>query len=392
MASIVLFRSIKLLAIVILWTTPIHAQASEIPTSLSMPEFRALIYGISEPGQEFHTDNFISNESSYLHPLPVLHQLDVSNGVYVGVGPEQNFTYIGAIRPQMAFIVDIRRQNMLQHLMYKALFAISHTRADFLSRLLSKPLYEDLPFIYRLIRRPPTWGDSGRDPSIEELVKYFDSVDPVETLYEENLARVKEMVREYGFGTPEDLNTVEYVFHAFYKRQLDIRYDHIIPFPGFRELLTESTLDGKKSGFLADEQKYRYVKDMHYRNLIVPVVGDFSGDQALRGISQYVKERGAIVSVFYTSNVESYLLAAGFTVFSRFIENVRQLPIDESSIFIRSFHNGSDPRMLSHPDRVGDHPFTTLVQPMNFLLEKKPWVHLWGSELRRYIVTEGNLN
>jgi hypothetical protein len=60
------------------------------------------------------------------------------DGVYLGVGPEQNFTYIAAIRPKIAFIIDIRRQNMLQHLVYKAAFEMSENRADFLSRLFSR--------------------------------------------------------------------------------------------------------------------------------------------------------------------------------------------------------------------------------------------------------------
>ena len=59
---------------------------------------------------------------------------------YVGVGPDQNFTYIAALKPRIAFIVDIRRQNMLLHLMYKALIEMSPTREEFLSRLFSRPM------------------------------------------------------------------------------------------------------------------------------------------------------------------------------------------------------------------------------------------------------------
>ena len=54
-------------------------------------------------------------------------------GVYLGVGPEQNFTYIAAIRPKIAFITDIRRGNLQLHLMYKALFELSADRAEFVS-------------------------------------------------------------------------------------------------------------------------------------------------------------------------------------------------------------------------------------------------------------------
>ena len=59
--------------------------------------------------------------------------------MYLGVGPEQNFTYITAVRPRMAFILDIRRGNLQEHLLYKALFELSADRAEFLSRLFSRP-------------------------------------------------------------------------------------------------------------------------------------------------------------------------------------------------------------------------------------------------------------
>ena len=56
----------------------------------------------------------------------------------MGVGPEQNFTYIAALKPAMAFIVDVRRGNLQMHLMYKALFEMSADRPDFVSRLFSR--------------------------------------------------------------------------------------------------------------------------------------------------------------------------------------------------------------------------------------------------------------
>ena len=61
-----------------------------------------------------------------------------ARGVYLGVAPDQNFTYIVALKPSIAFIVDIRHQNAMQHLLFKALIAMSATRAEFLARLLSR--------------------------------------------------------------------------------------------------------------------------------------------------------------------------------------------------------------------------------------------------------------
>src|SRR5205085_11190561 len=82
---------------------------------------------------------FVSNEVSYQDILPELTRIAKPGGAYLGVAPEQNFTYIAAIKPKVAFILDIRRQNMLELLMYKALFEMSADRGEFVSRLFSRP-------------------------------------------------------------------------------------------------------------------------------------------------------------------------------------------------------------------------------------------------------------
>jgi hypothetical protein len=65
-------------------------------------------------------------------------------GIYIGVGPEQKFTYISAISPKLAFIVDIRRANLFLHFMYKGLFALSPSRAAFVGRLFTRTPPEGL--------------------------------------------------------------------------------------------------------------------------------------------------------------------------------------------------------------------------------------------------------
>ena len=90
-------------------------------TGLTDREFWTLIGELSEPGGFFRSDNFVSNEVAYQHVIPELQAKVGTGGVYFGVGPDQNYTYIAATKSRLAFIVDIRRQNMLQHLLYKAL-------------------------------------------------------------------------------------------------------------------------------------------------------------------------------------------------------------------------------------------------------------------------------
>src|SRR5687768_1901891 len=96
--------------------------AQELPKQLSDEEFWRIVTEFSEPGGYFRSDNFVSNESTWQHVIPPLKERIKPGGVYLGVGPDQNFTYIVAFEPKIAFIVDIRRDNMLHQLMYKALF------------------------------------------------------------------------------------------------------------------------------------------------------------------------------------------------------------------------------------------------------------------------------
>src|SRR5436190_15561044 len=112
--------------------------ADTLPNRLADDAFWKLIDSSSEASGEFQSENFLSNETGFQVVIPALKKIVKPDGVYVGVGPEQNFTYIAAIHPKMAFIIDIRRQNMVEHMLYKAMFELSANRADFLSRLFSR--------------------------------------------------------------------------------------------------------------------------------------------------------------------------------------------------------------------------------------------------------------
>src|SRR5262249_49778651 len=149
-----------------------------IPTS----EFTRMIRDFSEEGGYFMSDNFTSNETSYLHIIDKLREIGVTGGAYIGVGPEQNFTYIAKIRPRIAFIVDIRRQAMIQDLMYKAIFQLSPNRAQFLSRLLSKPL--------------PKEGTPAPEAPVADLMTFFGKIASTDQAYASNLAEIKKIIQD----------------------------------------------------------------------------------------------------------------------------------------------------------------------------------------------------
>src|SRR5881275_3344946 len=124
---------------VALWTlAATRASAQGVPARLADSTFWRLMTAYSEPWGTFRSENFVSNETSLQWVLPELSRRAPTGGVYMGVAPDQNFTYIVALQPSIAFIVDIRHQNAMQHLLYKALIETSKDRADFLAKLFSR--------------------------------------------------------------------------------------------------------------------------------------------------------------------------------------------------------------------------------------------------------------
>src|SRR5436853_6082747 len=103
------------------------AAAQTFPDHLSDAEFRTLVTSVSEPGGVFVTDNIISNEIAFQDVLPELQRRD-RQGAYIGVGPEQNLSYIAALKPPIAFIIDLQRGNMRRNLRYNALIVSSNSR------------------------------------------------------------------------------------------------------------------------------------------------------------------------------------------------------------------------------------------------------------------------
>src|ERR1041385_6008757 len=310
-------------------TPPSPSAPENLPTRLTDRQFWSMITEYSEPGGYFPSDNFLSNESGYQNAMPVLLKTLKPGGVYIGVGPEQNFTYIVALQPKMAFIVDIRRQNMLEHLFYKALMETSIDRVEFLSRLFA--------------RAEPKM----RNTTIEELLSAYKSNRPIPALFKTNTMRVLEYLEnDKGFKlSEEDEAGIRRVGQAFFEAGPDLTYTFIGGYGGFRrmpsysDLMTESDGESRNWNFLATEDQFHAIQRMQKNNLIVPVVGDFAGPKAIRAVSRFVQEHGSTVRVFYTSNVEQYSFQDTAN-WKRFYDNVAFLPTDSTSTFIRYVLNG----------------------------------------------------
>jgi hypothetical protein len=317
-----------LLALVVTPALTCYAQttAPALPSEISDKDFWRMIVDLSEPGGTYPYENFVSNELEYQDVVPALKATTKPGGVYIGVGPEQNFTYAAVLQSKLAFVIDIRRQNMVEMLLYKALFDMSPNRADFVSNLFSRV-------------RPA--GLDTKTTTAALFAAYENAkVDP--DLSAKNLAAVKAYMTKHGYQlTSEDISSIEKIHDVFSRGGPSINYYFASAAPvglgpsrgaTYTRLMNTTDATGRNSSFLATEESYLYVREMQRKNLIVPLVGDFAGPAVIRNVGRYLTEHKATVGAFYISNVETYLSDPQKQTF---YENVTALPVDSSSMFIR---------------------------------------------------------
>lgn len=304
--------------------------AREVPDRLDDAAYWKLIGDLSEPGGWFRSDNFISNEGELQYVIPDLQRTVPRGRVYVGVGPEQNYTYVAALEPSIVFIIDIRRQNLVQHLFFKALMETSDDRVTYLSRMLARPA-------------PPGLTAAS---TVTELFTAFSAVPADSALYRRTFDEVRtHLVERRGFAlTDSELESLRYISSAFAVAGGGITYSFGAMgdtrfgggwMPTLAEMMVETDAEGEHRGYLANETLYGRVRDLHRRNLIVPVTGDFGGDKALRAVAAWIRRHDATLGVFYASNVEQYLFQQGDAAL-RFYANLGSFPTDSASTFVRS--------------------------------------------------------
>ena len=315
---------------------PAARTPADLPSRLSDQEFWQLTETLSEPNGAFQSDNLLSNELVFARLVPGLVARTKPGGVYLGVGPEQNFTYIAAVKPRIAFITDIRRGNLHLQLMYKALFELSADRAEFVSRLFTKP-------------RPQ--GLTASSTATQLMDAYWEVFTADEKAFAANLEAVQNhLTKTHALPlSADDLAGVSAVYRAFWWYGPSMGYWATTslahpPMPAeirplgtfladYRTLMSQTDDAGSGLSYLASEETFAVLKDLERRNLVVPVVGNFAGPKALRAVGAYVRDHGATVSAFYLSNVETYLRRDN--IWNIFCANVATMPIDAGSVFIR---------------------------------------------------------
>lgn len=304
------------------------------------PSFADRIRTLSEPNGYFDTDNLVSNESSYLHVIPSLNQSGLTGGVYIGVGPDQNYSYIARLRPAVAYLLDVRRDNLLLHLLFKAMFEMAPTRIEYLSLLTG--------------RAPPPAKLKDRELALPEVIQWVD------TAARTDRAALRSAVeaRLRGYGVPlshDDLETIDRFHGAFIDEGLDLQFrSHRRGpngyYPTLRALLMATDRTGQRWSYMDTEDAYAVIRSLHGQHAIVPVVGDLSGPRALRAIGAEMKVTGHSLSVIYVSNAEDYLFRDGR--FEAFVSNLNAVPRTPGALLIRSIFRGGP--SVSEVQRIDD--------------------------------------
>src|SRR5205814_497329 len=245
--------------------------SASVPSRLTDEQFWSLSKNSSEEDGVFRSDNLLSNETTFQRIIPGVLQTAKQGRVYLGVGPEQNFTYMAALKPMMAFIIDIRHGNLDVHLLYKALFELSNDRAEFVSRLFSR-------------KRPDGLGAKS---TAHEIFGAFLDAGPSKELFDANLkAIVDHLKTKHGFAlSAGDLDGIEWALGNYYRFGPSINYNSssagaapaVVGATGiggggggrggfggvtYADLMMADDGSGQSRSYLGNEENFVFLKDL----------------------------------------------------------------------------------------------------------------------------------
>ncbi len=305
-----------------------------------------VVAGLSEPETGRPADNLITNEDSFARVAADLERHAPAGGVYLGVGPDQNFTYIAHARPRLAFVLDFRRRNALLHLAHKAVFAHAPDRVSYLARLTARtprPLPED--------------------PTADELAAAFEGSET-----RPRPARRDDRRRRAATSDPSAWSSTasgprcSTILAKLAGPGLNARFLALPMYPTLGRLIRSRDRLGRPAHFLARESWYQAVRSAQLGDRFLPLVGDFAGPTALPALAAWLRRRGLAVSAFYASDVEFFLLRSGR--FAAYAANLSRLPWLEGAVLIRT-----STREIDHAERFPGESSTTILRPVAPFLE-----------------------
>jgi hypothetical protein len=224
-------------------------------------------------------------------------------------------------------MIDIRRQNALQHFYFKALFQLSSNRLQYMERLFGKRIRHPN-------RNPESYG-------ISDLLRAMDASPSDRPFAEKKLAEALAAIQSWNSGlSSSDYESIRFIARAFMENGPDLKFTSFnrpprAHYPTYRQLLEETDSEGIQANYLAKEEDFRLIKKMHGENRIVPIVGDLAGPKALLHAGEELARRKLSMTCFYVSNVEFYLFRNGR--WDAYIRNLNGIPRTQNAFLIRSY-------------------------------------------------------
>lgn len=299
---------------------------------------------LAPPPTDYGLDCFVSSEVGYNEVIArCAPSAERPGGAYLGVGPDQNYTYIGALRPALAVILDARLDNLLEHLIFKLAFAEARDPLDYLCLLLG-----------RARATGPGDGLTARlraQPLDAAAAAVFS-------------ANVRRAFQARWTSDERLLARVERLLREFVRRQLAVTsvsetcLANLDKIPDFEEVITSTTPEGFNFHYLTDAGRFGVVKALHAEDRIIPLLGNVVSPEGIAAARRVVEGAGLKLSTVYLSNLEEFLLqryviegdritgrpnplglfeGAPGQAYAALIERLAALPCDDDAVLIRFF-------------------------------------------------------
>ncbi|WP_422772381.1 hypothetical protein ACN28C_04875 [Plantactinospora sp. WMMC1484] len=268
-------------------------------TGMPHPAFddavRRSLHTAVEPSN-YRLDCFVTNELAYNDVLTRCWPTGTTGG-YVGVGPCQNLTYVGALRPRCAVIVDSRLDNVLLHLIFKLIMERATNPVEYLATLLSRQIGAPSP---------------GQGPDF--LISAVEAGPASAELFDANLKWLTTELSGRWPLTEMHQARVAALYEEFFRRQLDITNvdaptaANLDEAPTLREVIRARTSRGVNLHFLTDSDRYDYVRQMHLDGRIIPILGNVGTAETVDRVNELLRTHDEALATLYVSNVEEHVL------------------------------------------------------------------------------------
>ncbi|WP_422930329.1 hypothetical protein [Singulisphaera sp. PoT] len=305
----------------------------------------AVIDELSEAPTGPSADNFVSNEDSYPRVAGDLERLAPKGGAYLGVGPDQNFTFLAHCAPKLGIIADFRRRNALLHLLHKALVSLSPGRVAYLSRLTA--------------RLPETLSS---EPTREELVDAFTKAKLDRKRLDDAIAEVRRFLEPLKVVHDDEWDDLASIQSRLAGPGLEARFLALKMYPTLGRMIGTDDRESRPAHWLAREETYQFIRTLQRGDLVIPIVQDFAADRSFTRLRDWLNRTDLFLSVLYISDVEFFLMRHGR--FRAYVESLARLPWHKDALLIRT-----STREIAHPDRIRGDSSTTVLRRVDAFLE-----------------------